>query len=188
MPSRSDKRKKVLHEALASFPLFVDYSIKPSLHNIKVLKKTNPAKMKNPVLSFVVQRAMNHVVERFVIEVVQAWEILNSELKRIGKRSLGVSNKDFKHLKKIRNKLVAHKMENHIKTDRYAKWYKKNYGSYEAVLGLILRIAERIKEKIYYLEDLDLIEYSSVSHKGVVEFSEKDVQDLLNALKQNGIY
>ena len=117
-------------EALLSFALWVKFGLKQSIQNVVELKRANPPGIKNPVLTFVVPRVMNYVVERFVLEVCQAWELLSAQLKRKGLRSIGVSHKDYRHLKRIRNKLVAHKIENNLKTRRHEAWYKRTYGNY----------------------------------------------------------
>ena len=173
---------------MIEFTLWVEYGMKPSIQNVLELKKINPPGLTNPVLHFVVPRAINYVVERFVVEVVQAWEVLNSELKRQGRRTLGVTNKDFRHLKRIRNKLVAHKIENSLASGKHETWYKKTYGNFESVLALVVRVAERISEKIRNLEATGRLWSKSTSTKSVAAFALADVQALLAAVKAHGIY
>jgi hypothetical protein len=181
-------RKIKTHAALSEFALWFDYGLEPSIHNVLELKKINPPGLKNPVLLFVVPRAMNYVVERFVLEVVQSWEILNKVLKQQNLRTLGVTDRDFRHLKKIRNKLVAHKVENSLATARYLNWYRKRYGNFESVLALVLRVAERIRTKIRMLEANRKIILRGVSTRGVQRFDLIDVEALLASLKASGIY
>jgi hypothetical protein len=150
-------------EALVSFALWAKSGLKQSIQNVIELKRANPPGIRNPVLTFVVPRAMNYVVERFVLEVYQAWELLDRELKRKGLRSLGVSNIDYKHLKRIRNELVAHKIENNLKTRRHEAWYKRKYGNYEAVLSLAQRVAERIAARVERLAVSGHLPSTSVS-------------------------
>lgn len=176
------------NQALLEFTLWVDYGMKPSIQNVLELKKINPPGIKNSVLLFVVPRAMNYVVERFVVEVVQAWEILNNELKRQGRRTLGVSNKDYRHLKRIRNKLVAHKIENSLMSKKHETWYKKTYGNFEGILALVARVAERIADKIHKLETDGKLWSKSTATKPVVPFTTADVEALLAAVKAHGIY
>jgi hypothetical protein len=177
-----------IHRALSEFVLWFDYGLQPSIHNVLELKKINPPGLTNSVLLFVVPRAMNYVVERFILEVVQAWEIFNKELKQQNLRTLGVTNRDFRHLKKIRNKLVAHKIENSLASARYENWYKKRYGNFESVLALVLRVAERIRAKIMVLETDKRLATQGVSTKGVRRFDLNDIQALLASLKTSGIY
>lgn len=183
-----NSRKEKIHAALSEFVLWFDHGLQNSIHNVLELKKINPPGLKNPILLFVVPRAMNYVVERFTLEVVQAWEILNKELKREGLRTLGVTNKDFRHLKKMRNKLVAHKVENSITSARYLNWYKNKYGNFESVLALVIRVAERIRHKIQWLESNGKIVVQHSATRSVQRFELKDIESLLSSLKSSGIY
>ena len=181
-------RHEKTHQALLEFAVWVDSGMKPSIQNVVELKKINPPGLKNPVLLFVVPRAMNYVVERFAVEVVQAWELLNKELKRQGRRTLGVTNKDYRHLKRIRNKLVAHKIENSLASSRHETWYRKTYGNFESVLALIVRVAERVADRIRRLEARGELWAQSLRAKAVTPFVLSDVQALLAAVKAHDIY
>ena len=125
---------------------------------------------------------MSNVVEGAVLEVVQAWELTNSELKRQGRRHLGVSHPDYKHLKRIRNKLVAHRIENLAKTERHRRWYKRTYGSYASVLALVARVAQRVASKVSAMELAGLIRAKSVSVRVSEEFTNEEFQSLLRAV------
>jgi hypothetical protein len=179
------KRKNL---ALYSFVSWVDVGLKPSIDNVNALACANPTGLTNPVLRFVVPRALNYVVERFVLEVFQAWEITDKELKRHGMRRLGTSNKDFQHLRKIRNKLVAHKIENSLKTTRYESWCKKTYGSHPAVLRLVERCALRVVAAIHRLKRRSLVTFEHYGLPSIPKVTESDIEALLAALKAKDIY
>lgn len=170
------------------FSLWYETGMKNSIHNVVELKRANPPGLRNPVLRFVVPRAMNYVVERFVVEVDQAWALLNQELKRQGMRTFGASDKHYRHLHKIRNKLVAHKIENSLKTKRYESWYKKTYGNFENVLALVARVADRIHKKVREMEAQGRLRARSVSTKDAPRFEAEDIGKLLEAAKAQGIY
>lgn len=177
-----------VHEALLSFSLWVRHGMKTSIQNVIELERTNPPGLKNPILTFVVPRAMEHVVDRLVLEVIQAWELLNEELRRQKLRSLGVSHKDYRHLKRIRNKLIAHRIENRLKTKRHKVWYKQTYGNYHSVLALVKRVAERVDSRIQQLKLAGKLNAKSTSARRVQGISQGDIQDLLEALKKQGIF
>ena len=174
--------------ALHSFSRWVYTGMKPTIANVVLLANTNPAGLTNPILRFAIPRALANVVERYSVEAVQAWELTNKELKRHQMRTLGVSNKDYKHLKKIRNKLVAHKIENIVKTDRHEAWYQKTYGSYASVLALIDRVATRVETGIRRLEKKALLGNPQYRLSSVPEITATDIESLLSALKKAGIY
>ena len=175
-------------EALLSFALWAKFGLKQSIQNVVELKRADLPGIKNPVLTFVVPRAMNYVVERFVLEICQAWELLNTQLERKGLRSIGVSHKDYRHLKRIRNKLVAHKIENNLKTRRHETWYKRTYGNYELVLALVQRAAERVAARVEQLEFAGHLQGASVSAPGAPVITQADITLLIEALKKHGIY
>jgi len=131
---------------------------------------------------------MNYVVERFVLEVDQAWILLNQELRRQGKRTLGVSDGHYRHLHKIRNKLVAHKIENSLKTKRYKNWYKKRYGNFENVLTLVARVANRIHQKVKDMEARGQLRARNLSTRDAPRFDIEDIRRLLEAAKAHGEY
>ena len=187
MRKRPTQRDRT-HKALAEFCLWFDVGLDPSIHNVLELKKANPPGITNPVLRFAVPRAMNYVVERFALEVVQAWELVNEELRRNQMRTMGVTNRDFRHLKRIRNKLIAHKVENFLRSQRHENWYKKTYGSYESVLALIRRVAEKVDAKIRLLQAKGLIPPLAVSSRRVDKFGAGEIDALLAALKAKGVY
>ena len=184
VPTRHQKSQQALHQ----FSRWVVVGLKPTIANVVLLANTNPAGLTNPILQFVVPRALANVVERYVVEVVQAWDLANKELKRHGMRTLGVSNKDFRHLKKIRNKLVAHKIENNVRTSRYETWYRKTYGSYPSVLALVERVATRTVNAIHRIEHKGLLGVHNYSLLSVPEITQADIDALLAALCKEGIY
>jgi len=186
MPQSAHARRTQL--ALHSFSRWVHVGMKPTVANVVLLANTNPPGLTNPILRFAVPRALANVVERYSVEAVQAWELTNKELKRHRMRTLGVSNRDYKHLKKIRNKLVAHKIENSVKTTRYESWYRKTYGSYSTVLALIERVATRVVGGIRRLERLGALGEPQYRLPSVPEITAADIEALLAALKKEGIY
>jgi hypothetical protein len=180
--------REAVQKALVEFSLWFEVGMKHSVHNVLELKKANPPSLTNPVLRFVVPHAMSHVVERFVLEVEQAWVLLNQELRRQGARTLGVTNKDYRHLKKIRNKLVAHKIENSVATARYENWHKRTYGNFESVLALVTRVAARIHQTIQDLVCKRKLRARSVAIRQAPYFEAEDIEALLAAVKAHGIY
>jgi len=187
MPRKLTKIENI-HKILSSFPIFVEYGMKPSIQSVIALKNGNYSGIQNSILIFTIPRSQNYIVERYVLEVVQAWELANYALKRQRKRLLGVSNRDFQHLRKIRNKLVAHKIETLIKTQRYKKWYQKTYGNFESVLSLVERVADRVVVKIKKMNSDGLLTLHSSGERIVSAITDNDINQLLDACKKRGIY
>ena len=175
-------------EALASFPSYVRHGLKPAIRNVNELWKAKPTGMKNPIILFAVPRALDYVVEKSVLDVIQAWDLLNAELEIHSMRQIGVSHKCYRHLKRIRNKLIAHKVENRVKTPRHQSWYTRAYGSYESVLQLIEVAADKVVGGIERLERANKLNVDSTSVRVTRAFGQADIDALYAALKAARIY
>lgn len=189
--SRSSKYQKIIDASMQGFRNFYYGNMKTNINNVLVLKKCGIKAGKNvtnPIIRFTFDRAMTHVLERSLLEIVSAYELVNKELIRHGIRRLGFANQDYKDLKIMRNKLLAHKIENSLKTERYKKWYSKKYGDYEKTFDLILRVSERIVKKIEYLELKGFINPHVVITQVKPEIQESDVENFIEALKNHNIY
>jgi hypothetical protein len=182
------RRQRIAQQSLLNFALWYELSMTANFSNCLELKRAKPHGLKNPVLLFVVPRAMNHVVERAVLEIEFAWCLLNEELKRQKRRGLGVSDRSYRHLKRIRNKLVAHRVENLLKAKRHLAWYQRAYGSFESILALVRKVGGRVHDKVRALEAEGHLRATGTSAKHVAPFSVKDVEAIFGALKGHGIY
>lgn len=73
-------------------------------------------------------------------------------------------------------------------TDKYQKWYKQNYGSYEKTFELIKKVTTKITTKIEELMDEDSLVVESVATGLSRRIVSEDISKLLDALKNDGIY
>lgn len=172
---------------LLSFALWAEFGLKKNIDNVLELRRVDPKEIKNPALNFVLPRAMDNVVERSVLEVCQAWELLNKKLKEVGLRTIGTTNRDYQHLKRIRNKLVAHRIENLVVTYRHLSWYRRTYGDFESVLGLVKRVAQRVAIRINDLERKGHLWSESITAGSPAQVRQSDLRALINAAKAHGI-
>lgn len=176
------------HRALANFCLWFEHIFPAIMHNSLTLKKAAKPDLNNAVLLFAFPRAVDGVVERMMLELEQAWAMTNAELGRHQLRQLGQSAKDYRHIKRIRNKLVAHRIENAVRAPQHRKWYANTYGSYEAVFKLAERVGTRVSQKISLLERRGLLQVRSAAGRAVRKFTIEDVDALYTALRAHGIY
>jgi hypothetical protein len=186
MTSRPRKQVEA-QKALREFVGWVGAGMDQSIRNCLELKSAIPANLANPILRFVIPRTREHVAQRLVLDAVEAWDLLNAELKRQGLRPLGTSDRDYRHLKRIRNKLVAHGAENLVKTSRHKTWYQRNY-DYERMLSLVRRVAQGISTKVEDLTNQGRIARRRVTTTKVPQFGRQDVEALLDAIRAHGIY
>src|SRR3989344_1052966 len=186
LPKRSRKTKR--QQSLLDCGLWFETGMDTTIHNCLELAKAARPDLKNPILRFVVPRAVDGVVERFVLEIEQAWALTDEELKHQGLRPLGVSDRNYRHLKRIRNKLTAHRIENQVKSSRHKNWYTRTYGSYERVFDLLRSVATRIYKKVQYLEATRRIVLNSATAPAVDKFYVKDIEALYAAMKAHNVY
>lgn len=185
-PRRSRKTKR--QQSLLDFGLWFETGMDTTICNCLELVKAARPDLKNPILRFVVPRAVDGVVERFVLEMEQAWTLADEELRCQGLRPLGVSDRNYRRLKRIRNKLTAHRVENLVKTQRHRNWYTRTYGSYERVFDLLRSVAARIYKKVQYLEETGRIILNSATAPAVDKFHVKDIEALYAAMKAHNVY
>jgi hypothetical protein len=176
------------HQVLLDFSRWFDANMRTIVRNVHKLKAVAPKDVTNPVLRFVVPHTTNHVVEHTTLRVMQAWDILSAELKRQGMRPLGTSGRDYQHLSRIRDELVAHRVENELPGPVHADWYKKTYGSYEKVLDVAYRVAQKLANRIKKLEATGRLRGKPSVVRNVPQFTAEDVEKMLNALKDHGLY
>jgi hypothetical protein len=182
------QRNIKLHQGLSDFTLFYEYNIPLLINNVRLLREKIPRDIKNPVMLFLLDRAVNSVVETLILEVKQTWEILSGELKRMGEAPLLDPDRNYKDLKDIRDKLLAHRIEASLSTNQYLEWYKEKYGTYESIFILIGKVAKKIYFKICKLQSEKKLLTNSATGHVLTKLKIEDVENLLAALKTAKIY
>jgi hypothetical protein len=168
--------------------LYAKWALPIIAKNVCVLANNARNDVKNPIILFTFNRAMWGSIERAIIEIHFAWELVDKELKFYHKRPLGTSSQDYKDLRRMRNKLVAHKIENSLKSNKHQKWYKRKYGSYDKTFALLQRVTDKIVRKIDYLERHGYFKPVAIAYKTPIEIHKKDIDDFINALKKEDLY
>jgi hypothetical protein len=136
---------------------------------------------------FLLKRTVNQVVEMLVLQLHEGWLILNQELRRLGEPTLP-KDWDYENLDRIRDKMVGHKVANSLNPQNLA-WYQKEFGSYEKMFTFLQKVADKIENRIdELLEAKKLNAQSRVSVIVEKEFTDADVQSLVNALKSGGVW
>ncbi|MBF0106227.1 MAG: hypothetical protein HQM16_12975 [Deltaproteobacteria bacterium] len=182
-------KKPTPHQALHEFIIYAEHQVPLLIHNIKIIRKNIPFDLKNPILSFLLNRTCNQVLEELVLRIREGWEILNIELKALNQAILLTSDQDYIDLDALRNKLIAHRVQTGIYAkENFTEWYAKKYGSHDAVFQLIERVSQKMIDKIHEIEAARLLNSNQASVGLDNTIQEKDITSLLNALKQAGIY
>ncbi|WP_223787662.1 hypothetical protein [Marinicella meishanensis] len=173
---------------LEAFGFWAEFVLPTMVKNVINIESSYPHDTNNPVLRFLIPLSMRHVVENTLLSLFDAWTILNKELKNNPFTTLEDLKDDYSKISIMRSKLVAHKEENSIGTDKYEKWYSENFGSYESVLIFLKDFASDLAEK---LDDLPIDENISVSislTETITNVSVSDFEEFISALKEKNIY
>lgn len=178
------------HKALYEFAHFYKSVVPVLMNNVQQLLKNIPKDIQNPVLLFLLPRAIENVVDRRILEIEQTWRILDQELRKLNEPRFNMQDPDYSDLKKIRDKTLAHRVEVLLsrEKDTYINWYKKNYGSYEKILDLILKVSDKIVNEVERLMDERKLNARSSSVKVVCKIETNDIRYLIDALTEKNIY
>jgi hypothetical protein len=97
---------------------------------------------------------------------------------------------DYVHLERIRNKLLTHWLENVLTTDRHDCWGLKNYDSTQKMFDLISRVISKINVRIDGLIQQGKLHDRPVNDVRTPEIviQQSDIEELVDALKQQNIY
>lgn len=152
------------------------------LHNCHLLLAKVPRAIRNHVLIYLLNATIDHTVDRLLLETYQALKLLESTY-----HCIDWKNRDFKHLRILRDKLLTHRFEDLPKAGNtdWHKWYQDNYGKQTNVFALIERVGRKIQKLIMKLEYEKKLPVMGVSNVPMqVKLTAKDVTALLLALKR----
>lgn len=146
-----------------------------------------PTNLSNPVLSFLLRRAIDKVFDVLILEVEQTWRLLSEVASEVDAFSLDPHDLDYKDLKRIRDKLVAHRIEVSLATTENLEWYAREYGSYERVFALVTQVTEKLRSEIQRLLDDGKLRAAIRPIKHAHAISQSDIDQLVEALRKQGI-
>ncbi len=180
--TKADERRR----ALAAFPEWMDLRLRKQISNIQALRSVMKEASANPVLEFTIPLAMNQIVEHSCLRVLEAWDLLNDELAHQRRRTIGVKNRDYVYLKRIRNKLVAHRVPNDLTGGTHRNWYLKKYGSFDSVMTLIQRVGEKVSHRICQLQVKGDLPFHLRLSRPVVGFDVNYLKKMIQSLRSSG--
>lgn len=135
--------------------------------------------------------SINSLAQGFIaLPEGEAWfaSHVASERHKVQKRrTLGTKNRDFVNLKRMRNKLIAHRVPNELNGKIHRKWYLKKYGSFEAVMALVQRVGAKISDKIQRLQLGGQLPSDLKLRRPVTLFNGEYAKKMIVTLKQGGM-
>jgi hypothetical protein len=175
------------HQVLVDFLQFARNSVPVLVTNVLLLLEEIPKELTNPVLRFLLMRAPDRVFDVLVLEVEQTWRLLAKEASTLNDYELERDDPDYQDLKRIRDKLVAHRLEVTVGTTEHVKWYAERYGSYEKTSELIKRVAGKIEGEIRRLMRRGKLHAVVRPLMGPHAIQRRDIDQLVDALRAKRI-
>lgn len=142
----------------------------------------------NSVLRFVVPLAMNQAIEHSVLRVMEAWLLLDAEMLRLHLGTLDRKSPNYLNLKRVRDKLVAHRTENAVHTTEHADWYRQEIGSYSKAFDVVDALAKEIASKVRALQESGALSLPNLPLREVPSFYRGDVEEILEAMRVADIF
>lgn len=182
--------QKKVHKLLFEFNIHAKIQLPILFENILLLREYIPRDIKNPILLFLLPRAINGILEKQIVATEQAWRLVNRTLKEFKETPLDKGDQDYKDLDYMRDKLIAHFIDSSLsqEEDRHWEWYKRKYGTYVKTFVLIQRVNNKICSKIDWLEQQGKLVVKYAKIKLSKKIDPEDIAKLLNALKGSNIY
>lgn len=131
---------------------------------------------------------MNHAIEHSVLRVHEAWDLLDAEVNHLKLGNLDRNDPAFVSLKRMRDKLVAHRVENEVYAEEHQRWYKEELGSFQKSFEVVTAVARALAVRIRELQRSGDITAPNLPLRDVPEFSGEDVAQLVQALKRAEIF
>jgi|GEM_PF-3690990 len=183
--SRTERRR-----VIAEFPDWVDGSMTILVNNtLSVFEATSPKVIENEVVSFLGNQACWGVTDSLVLFVYEAGLLLNKELSEQGAENSLQNDLDFKNIRRVRNKITAHGVENHAEYPAHLEWHKKNNSDLSVFLPYLLTVAKKISDQIKNLQSHNLLplkHYKTLPSK-FRPFGKSEVEEIFEALNSAGL-
>jgi hypothetical protein len=175
-----------LKQALLNFRGHATQAMPRHFQNINILRRYFKTEPNCPLLLYVLPRAVANVLDKMVLETSQAWRMMNRLLRAAGEPELSDNDNRYKDLNRIRDKIVAHRVEVYVATSKHWDWFRSNYGRSPDIDKLIQQVALRIAAKVDELEErgiIDGFEYSVMPP----ELRDEQVREFVELLSKGGL-
>ena len=183
----TEKQRRRLHQLIADFADYSVDSISPRIESTQTIFRCFPHDVTNPVLLFLFHNAMLGVLESLLTKLTQSTDLLHKAIRDVGGGGLQ-RTKVVKDVQRMRNTLLAHRMEVLISSEKDMDWYTKEYGSMEKAFAAIAVANEQLCEQAYQLIEDPKFLGMQVGGMEDSSISEEQVGKLMDALKAAKIY
>lgn len=185
----NDEQKQALHSRIFEFAAYSRVNIPHQIENIRVVLSSFPKDIRNGPLCHLLNTSVKGSFEALLNDVVQATDLVDKALRDFGNAKGLEPTKAIRNVQRMRNKLLAHRIEVLVSTNKHEMWYQANYGSYEKALTAIEKAAEELGDKAWELSRHCWFKPGEI--RGVhtpLALKQDEILRLLSVMKSAGIY
>lgn len=175
------------HQVLLSFTRAPEQSLAVLRANATALMAAGP-QIKNNALRELALASVNHFFELAMLRVCDVTKLLNIELSAQGLEKLKWEEDPVLYpVFKMRNKLLAHRIENLADSDEYVKWYQSHVGTMEQAFDAVMRAANLLAVRIEEMFQQGRL-YGIVVHRAPDRgITLGEISEILEALRSAGL-
>jgi hypothetical protein len=183
-----DAQRKELHASICQFHTFANQNIRVHIENVRAIYNGFPKDLKNDVLVYLLNSAVNGTFESLVNKLTQAADLIDRALKDLGKSEGLIRSDTVAKLFHVRNIILAHRFEIYLSNQSHVKRFYEKYKTPVERCNLIERAMFELMalaEQLMAREDFLL---HTCRERRVKVISEHKIVEILNAVKLAGIY
>ena len=135
-------QRQNLHLLISQFIRYADDCVPKHIHNTHVLLEQCSTEIHNAALRYLLDFALKGVLEGLLNDLAQASGLLDKAMKDFGDESGMPRTDKICAALRLRNKVVAHRMEVLRSGYNQAHWYKQKYASFKKALNVVAAATE----------------------------------------------
>ena len=168
--------------------MYAEINIPKQITNVRTILGTFPKDIKNVAICYLLDNTVKGMLEALLNDLDQASNLLDKALKDLGYSDGLDLTDEIRETQRMRDKLLAHRMEVLVSTDRHLNWYKEKYGSYDRAFDLVERASEQLGDIAREVSRHPNFQRVQASVPQPPLLDRQDIELLLAALKKANIY
>jgi integrase len=183
-----DEQRKQLHKMILEFGMYAAVNIPKQIANVRTINNSFPKDIKNETVCYLLNSSLRGILESLLNDLAQAADLMNKAIKDFGDEKGLKQTGEIADVLRMRNKLLAHRFEVLLSTDKHESWYNEKYGSYEKSIALVETAARHLGEFAAEIAKHEKFGRPQGRMSEPPVLKEDDIKRLLEALKKAEIY
>jgi len=184
------KNRAALHAVIREFEYFARETLPTHVSNALLVVESFPQNIQNLPLRWLLANAVTGKLENLVMLLGEAAVLMDLAARDFDPTHQTAWPTNVANVKRMRDKLVAHRVENAIDSKKYTEWYKKQFGSFKVTFPFLLAAGQDLANISAALQQHPKFVVPKLQNNGPQPFQLESYQiaDLLSALKRANIY